>query len=96
MEVRVDWLGAGYGAVTPDGEEARARIAAAEGLTVETTYGAKALAAALALGRDPAWRDRPLLFWHTYSSRDPAVAIGSLPDWRALPVAFHRFFPASL
>ena len=90
--VRSDWLGAGYGAVTADGDEARERIAATEGLTVETTYGAKALAGALALAREPPWRGRPLLFWHTYSASDPAAALDRLPDWRALPPDFRRFF----
>jgi D-cysteine desulfhydrase len=92
VAVRSDWLGAGYGAVTADGDAARARIAAAEGLTVETTYGAKALAGALALAREAAWRDRPLLFWHTYSASDPAAAVDRLPEWHALPADFHRFF----
>lgn len=92
VSVRADWLGAGYGAITPDGEAARLRIAAAERLTVETTYGAKALAGVLALGHEAAWRDRPLLFWHTYSASDPAAALARLPDWRELPAALHPFF----
>ncbi|MEO7438627.1 MAG: pyridoxal-phosphate dependent enzyme, partial [Candidatus Binatia bacterium] len=75
VTVRSEWLGAGYGAVTPDGLAARDRIAASEHLKVETTYGAKALAAALALAHEAPWRERPILFWHTYSSADPAAAL---------------------
>jgi len=90
--VRSDWLGPGYGAVTPDGVAAAARLRESEGLTVETTYGAKALAGALVLGNEPPWRDRPLLFWHTYSSADPAAALERLPDWRELPAAVHPVF----
>jgi D-cysteine desulfhydrase len=90
--VRSDWLGPGYGAPTPEGVDARRRIAASEGLVVETTYGAKALAGALALASEPAWRGRPLLFWHTYSSADPGAGIDRLPDWRELPRAVHRVF----
>lgn len=90
--IRSEWLGPGYGAVTPAAVDASRRIAASEGLTLETTYGAKALAGALALGHEAPWRDRPLLFWHTYSSVDPAAAFDGLPDWRALPPALHRFF----
>ena len=29
--------------------------------------------------REAPWRDRPLLFWHTYSSVDPAAAVASSP-----------------
>jgi D-cysteine desulfhydrase len=90
--VRSDWLGGGYGAVTPEGIDAQRRFAATEGLTVETTYGAKALAGALVLGHEWPWRDRPLLFWHTYSSADPETGIARLPDWRELPPAVHHVF----
>lgn len=90
--VRSEWLGPGYGAITPEGDEARRRIAECEGLTVETTYGAKALAGALALARDDPWRARPLLFWHTYSSADPAAGLARLPAWTELPEDVHAVF----
>ncbi len=92
LEVRSDWLGAGYGAATPEGEAAARAIAATEDVSCELTYGAKALAGALALARDRAWRGRPLLFWHTYSSVDPAAGLERLPDWHELPSPLHRFF----
>ncbi len=92
--VRSEWLGPGYGAVTPAGLEVQRRIAETERLTVETTYGAKALAAALVIAHEPAWRGRPLLFWHTYSSADPAAALERLPHWRELPAELHCIFAA--
>jgi D-cysteine desulfhydrase len=92
VDVRSEWLGAGYGAITAEGLDARRKVAATEGLDVETTYGAKALAAALAIGREAAWRDRVILFWHTYSSADPAAGLERLPDWRDLPRAVHHVF----
>ena len=94
VTVRTDWLGAGYGAATPEGIDASRRIASTEGLTLETTYGAKALAALLALAREAPWRDRPMLFWHTYSSADPAAALARLPEWPELPPAVHHVFRA--
>lgn len=90
--VRSEWLGPGYGVVTPDGVAAARAIADAEGLTVETTYGAKALAGALAMAHEPPWRDRPLVFWHTYSSADPAGALERLPEWPELPPTVHHVF----
>ena len=92
FDVRGEWLGTGYGAVTVEAEEAQRRIAAREDLHLEATYGAKALAALFVIAREPAWRDRPLLFWHTYSAVDPGAALGRLPDWHTLPQPLHRFF----
>lgn len=89
FSIRSDWLGPGYGAVTEAGLDASRRIADREGLTLETTYGAKALAGALALAHEPEWRGRPILFWHTYSSADPAAHVARLPSWRELPPALH-------
>ncbi len=90
--VRSDWLGPGYGVVTPEAVDASRRMADTEGLKLETTYGAKALAGALALGRETRWRDRPLLFWHTYSAADPAGGLATLPEWHELPEAVHFAF----
>ena len=88
--IRSEWLGAGYGAPTSDGEAAARLAATTEDLVLETTYGAKALAAALALGR--AGSMAPLLFWHTYSSVDPGAGLERMPDWRDLPSNLHPFF----
>jgi D-cysteine desulfhydrase len=92
IEIERGFLGAGYGAVTDDGLAAARLIADSEGVALETTYTAKAGAALLALAQRPEWRGKPLLFWNTYSSIDPAASLPPLPDWRALPPAFHRFF----
>ena len=60
VEVVRDFLGAGYGHPTPEGEEAQRRAAEA-GMTLEPVYTAKAMAAALALDLEP-----PVLFWNTF------------------------------
>ena len=86
------YLGSGYGAVTAEGEAAQRLLADREGIALETTYTAKTMAAMLDLAARPPYRDRPLLFWNTYSSVDPGAALPALPDWRELPPAFHRFF----
>ena len=61
------WIGADYGVPTIAGERA-ARLAAAHGLTVEPTYTAKALAAALAALRS-ADVSGPVLWVNTVNSR---------------------------
>ncbi|HEV7730533.1 MAG TPA: pyridoxal-phosphate dependent enzyme [Candidatus Binatia bacterium] len=95
FDVVRDWVGPGYGSPTPAAEAARDLLARLEGIGLETTYTAKCLAALLHLATTPAYRDRTLLFWNTFSSVDPGAALDALPDPRALPPAFHRFFPAS-
>jgi D-cysteine desulfhydrase len=65
LEVETAQLGGGYGETTPAADAAAARAAEA-GLALETTYGAKALAALLA-----AKRGEDVLFWHTFSRYGP-------------------------
>lgn len=65
VEVRRDWLGAGYGHPTPEGTAALAR-AAEHGLALEPVYTAKALAAVLDLGAGLAG---PVLFVNTHGPR---------------------------
>ncbi|MFN8644938.1 MAG: hypothetical protein U0802_25935 [Candidatus Binatia bacterium] len=88
------YLGSAYGAVTEAGVAAQRLLADAEGIDLETTYTAKAMAAMLDPPRAALYRGQPLLFWNTYSSVDPAAALPGLPGWRELPPAFHRFFAA--
>src|SRR5436190_910723 len=59
----VDGVGPGYGHPTPAGEEAR-ELAARHGVTLDSTYSAKAFAALVAL---PAGFRR-VMFWHTFAA----------------------------
>lgn len=68
-----DHLGPGYGHPTARGMAAAA-LAAAEGLTLDPTYGAKAFGALLSLGA----RFRRPCFWHTFDARGPRP--GSAPE----------------
>lgn len=61
--VVVDGMGRGYGHPSPEGEQARA-LAAPHGLTLDPTYGAKALA--LLVGGVPHGVQRAV-FWHTFA-----------------------------
>jgi D-cysteine desulfhydrase len=89
FEIERRFIGAGYGAVTPEGEAAGRMAVQQEGVLLDHTYTAKCLAALLHHGASPALRGRPLLFWNTFSSVEPAV-VPSLPA--SLPAAFQRFF----
>jgi D-cysteine desulfhydrase len=61
-----DQMGAGYGIETPAATRMIAAMRECEGVSLEGTYTAKALAGALAVGRELG-PDRPVLFWHTYA-----------------------------
>jgi len=72
--LRIDraYLGDGYGRPTRDGDAAMA-LGALEGLTIDPTYTAKALAAALGEARKRT-RGATVLFWNTLSSAAPFEA----------------------
>lgn len=89
------WVGEGYGAPTPEAENARWLIEECEGIRLETTYSAKCLAALLAVARQPQYAGRRLLFWNTYSSVDPTAGVARIPDFRELPAPFQRFFASA-
>ncbi|HWH44733.1 MAG TPA: pyridoxal-phosphate dependent enzyme [Thermoleophilaceae bacterium] len=63
------FMGDGYGHRTGEGEEAMRLAAEREALELEPVYTAKALAATLALAREGAFGDGPVLYWHTSGSR---------------------------
>jgi D-cysteine desulfhydrase len=85
-------LGAGYGRSTRAAAVAAELMERSEGIALDATYSAKCLAALLHAAREPRYAGRPLLFWNTYSSIDPAAGLATLPDPSALPPAFARFF----
>ncbi|MCC6748661.1 MAG: pyridoxal-phosphate dependent enzyme [Deltaproteobacteria bacterium] len=75
------FYGGGYGRVTPAGLDAQRQLLELEGLTLDTTYGAKAMAALLGHARSGALHG-PVLFWHTYDGRTPALP-SNLPEEKA-------------
>jgi len=96
FELRHDFYEPGYGVPTPETEEAVA-LAAAHGITLETTYTGKAFAAMVADARAGTLEDSQVLFWDTYSSvplpePDPLEALPQvLQDYIA---ECRRLFPA--
>ncbi|MCI0341331.1 MAG: pyridoxal-phosphate dependent enzyme [Planctomycetales bacterium] len=63
--IEAGFVGPGYGSPTPEAEEAAGLARCHEGLKLDTTYGAKALAALLTDGREGRLRGRTALFWMT-------------------------------
>jgi len=94
ITVLTDWLGEGYGHPTPEAEQAQALLREREGLILDLTYTAKAMAALLALLEDGRLGNGPTLYWHTYNALPQPLPQPEPGDYRQLPSAFHRFFTA--
>jgi D-cysteine desulfhydrase len=92
ITVLSDWLGEGYGHPTPEAEQAQALLREREGLILDLTYTAKAMAALLALLEDGRLGNGPTLYWHTYNALPQPLPQPQPDDYRQLPPAFHRFF----
>ncbi len=79
LDVRGSFLGDGYAVPTPEGRAA-VETAAAHGLSLETTYTGKALAALAADAAVGSLQGRTVVFWNTYNSRPvPTADISELP-----------------
>ena len=84
------FVGAAYGASTPEATEAVALAERLEGLALETTYTGKCLAALGRLASTAPLRPGPVLFWNTVSSIEPLPPGGRLPRVSELPAPVQR------
>jgi 1-aminocyclopropane-1-carboxylate deaminase/D-cysteine desulfhydrase-like pyridoxal-dependent ACC family enzyme len=89
LDVERGFVGSGYGAITPEASAARDTLEESEGITLETTYTGKCLAALLQRASTTSY-GQPLLFWDTFSSIEPSNLPDDLPGDGALPPAFQR------
>lgn len=89
-----EFFGGEYARITPEGLAARQLAAQLEGLTLDTTYTAKTMAAMIKYITDRRLRNHHILFWHTYNTRDlsPFLSQNACPE--KLPPAFQPYFTA--
>lgn len=87
-----DFFGGEYAKITPEGVEAKKTIAELEGLTVDTTYTAKTMAAMIRFVKEKGLKNKNILFWHTYNTRDlsPFISADSCPE--KMPEEFRGYF----
>ena len=90
LVLRDEFFGAGYGRSGPAVESAVEFARSELGLTLESTYTGKAMAALIADVRAGACR-RPL-FWNTYNAVPLGTDENDGPDWSRLPAEFSRYF----
>ena len=91
IDIRHEFFGEQYGLFTEEGMAAVARMKETEGLKLDGTYTGKALAALIDDAGKQALRDKRVLFWNTYNSRDFSDIIANI-DYHQLPTCFHRYF----
>ncbi|MFC2111907.1 1-aminocyclopropane-1-carboxylate deaminase/D-cysteine desulfhydrase [Bacteroidota bacterium] len=79
FELLTNYLGEGYGAITPEGKAAVERVA--ERISLETTYTGKTLAACLDYCEKTEAEEK-ILFWNSYNSADfdKSPTYDGLPD----------------
>ncbi len=87
LEIETRWCGDGYGLPTPAGVRAL-DAAASVGLRLDTTYTAKAFAAALDLVAKG--RDANVLFWNTLSSAPMSALLEAAPAEDAIEPRVRR------
>ncbi|OGV67560.1 MAG: hypothetical protein A3K19_13435 [Lentisphaerae bacterium RIFOXYB12_FULL_65_16] len=91
VPIRDDALGRGYACFTEEGQRAAAIVHEECGIVLNGAYTAKAFAALLGDMERQALRDKTVLFWNTYNSRDLSSLTADI-DYHALPASFHRYF----
>jgi len=91
IDIRHDFFGKQYALFTNEGMEAVRRMDKTEGIKLDGTYTGKALAALVDDVKKQDLRDKVLLFWDTYNSRDFSNAITTI-DYHQLPRCFHHYF----
>lgn len=94
--MRDDQFGDGYGRPTPASTRAAELVAEAQGVTVDATYSAKALAALVA-DAEAGLVEGPVLFWCTYDSRPlDSLAAGATLGDLPLPLRLYAEAAASV
>ena len=91
LRIRDDCLGAGYARFTAKGARAAELMNRRAGIILNGAYSAKAFSAVMDDAARKVLKDKTVLFWNTYNSRDLS-AVASQMDYRQLPPAFHRYF----
>ena len=89
--IRHDFFGERYALFTAEAMDAVAMVKKTGGIKLEGTYTGKAFAALIGDAGKGLLKDRVVLFWNTYNSRDFSDIIPTI-DYHDLPRSFHRYF----
>ena len=89
--ITTDFVGVGYGAITPEACEAIKIAKQYERIMFEGTYTAKAFAGFLHDLSNGLLKNRTVLFWNTFSIGNFDELTKSV-DYKSLPAAVHKYF----
>jgi D-cysteine desulfhydrase len=89
--IKHDFIGGGYAQFTTKGMDAISLIQRNEGLKLDGTYTGKAFAALVDDAKKGYLKDKIVLFWNTYNSRDFSDILTKI-DYDQLPQCFHEYF----
>jgi D-cysteine desulfhydrase len=93
--LRGDFCGTDYALFTEEGVNAMKLAKDTEGLKLEGTYTGKTFAAIIADASKGLLREKNVMFWNTYNSRDLDANALAL-DYHLLPAPFHHYFEEDL
>jgi 1-aminocyclopropane-1-carboxylate deaminase/D-cysteine desulfhydrase-like pyridoxal-dependent ACC family enzyme len=91
MDIRHNYFGKRYALFTPEGMEAVSFAEKYAGIKLEGTYTGKAFAALINDANKSELRNKVLMFWNTYNSRDSSQIIDT-KDYKQLPRCFYPYF----
>jgi 1-aminocyclopropane-1-carboxylate deaminase/D-cysteine desulfhydrase-like pyridoxal-dependent ACC family enzyme len=91
LEIRNEFLGDGYAKFSSKDVQAAELMREKCGIIMSGTYSSKAFAAVIDDAGKGILKDKTILFWNTYNSRDLSSLTAGL-DFHVLPRGFYRYF----
>jgi 1-aminocyclopropane-1-carboxylate deaminase/D-cysteine desulfhydrase-like pyridoxal-dependent ACC family enzyme len=87
-----DFFGGEYARITPEGLKARDMAKQLDDIILDTTYTAKTMAAMIKYLSENDLKDKTVLFWHTFNSRELTPFLSPECSPEKLPGEFHKYF----
>ncbi len=91
LDIRHDFFGRQYALCTEEASKAMAIAEKYGEIKLEGTYTGKAMAGIVEDAKEASLKEKVVLFWNTYNSRDYSEAIRDI-DYHRLPPDFHCYF----
>ncbi len=87
-----EFFGGEYAKITDEALAAKKLVSEIENLTLDTTYTAKTMAAMIKYLKDHDLKDKNILFWHTYNTKDLTRFLDKNLGGKDLPQPFQCYF----
>jgi D-cysteine desulfhydrase len=87
-----EFFGGEYAKITDEAARTKKHLKEIEDITLDTTYTAKTMAAMVAYLKQHDLKDKKVLFWHTYNTRDLTPFIDDRACPEKMPGPFQAYF----